>query len=87
MDEIERKNGVYLQKVDEYHAAKAAKIEKAMAYRDARVAEFDAAEAQADEDRDKELAQIEELKASEADEHAKLIERIQAENEAQKAAD
>ena len=87
LERIEHNKAMALQKKEDYIAAKAAKVEKAEAYRDAKNAEFDAADAKADEDLAAKLERIEQMKENEAEEHEKELEKIAAEIEATKAAD
>lgn len=87
MARIEKNKEMALVKVEDYKAAKAARIEKAEAYKEQFLAECDAEDAKADEDKEAKLARIEEMKANEEEEHAKELERLEAEIAATKEAD
>lgn len=87
LERIEQNKKMALQKAEDYKAAKAARIEKAEAFRDDQLAKFDEEEAACDARLEEKLARIEEMKENEAEEHEKEVARLEAEIEATKAAD
>jgi hypothetical protein len=71
----------------DFEATMEKKIADAEAWRDAKLAEFEAADAKADETRDKMLERIAQMQENEEEEHAKELEQLAADIEATKAAD
>jgi hypothetical protein len=84
---IERNKEAGQEAKADFEATMEKKIAEASEWRDNKLAEYDAADAKADEDKQKKFDRIAQMQENEEEEHAKELEKIAADIEATKAAD